>query len=110
MHEAPGSRQIGGVAGSTDTTELAGGSTTTWGCTISDSDVRASNFGVDLDLVKVSGGGGSTMRADDICLTVFYTPEPGLSLQLASGVLALAVLGKRRRCANGRRSERCPTR
>jgi hypothetical protein len=78
----------------------AGGSTTTWGCTISDSDVRASDFGLDLDLVKLTGGGGATTRTDDICLRVFYTPEPGLLLQLASGVLALAMFGKRRRCAN----------
>ena len=97
----------GCFAGSTDTTELAGGSTTTWGCTISDSDVRASDFGVDLDLVKLTGAGNVTMSTDDICLTVFYMPEPGLLLQLASGALALAVLCKRRRCANGRRSKRC---
>jgi hypothetical protein len=98
----------GCFAGPTDTTELAGGSTTTWGCTISESDLRSSNFGVDLDLVKLTGGDGATMSTDDICLKVFFVPEPGVLLQLASGVLVLAVLGERRRCANGRRSERCP--
>jgi hypothetical protein len=86
----------GCFAGSTDTTELAGGSTTTWGCTISDSDVRASNFGVDLDLVQLTGGSGATMSTDDICLTVFYTPEPGAVLQLVAGGVGLAFLNKRR--------------
>jgi hypothetical protein len=86
----------GCFAGSTDTTELAGGSTTTWGCTISDSDVRASNFGVDLDLVKLTGGGGAEMSTDDICLRVFYTPEPGAVLQLLSGGVGLAWLQRRR--------------
>jgi hypothetical protein len=82
--------------GLTDTTELAGGSTTTWGCTISDSDVRASNFGVDLDLVKLTGGDGATMRTDDICLRVFYAPEPGAMLQLFAGGVGLAWLQRRR--------------
>jgi hypothetical protein len=86
----------GCFAGSTDTTELAGGSTTTWGCTISDSDVRASNFGVDLDLVKLNGGGVAAMSTDDICLTVFYAPEPGAILQLVSGGVGLAWLQRRR--------------
>jgi hypothetical protein len=90
----------GCFAGSTDTTERAGGSATTWGCTISDADVRASDFGVDLDLVRRTGGGNATMRTDDICLTVFYLPEPGLLLQLVSGLLGLAMLDKRRRSAN----------
>jgi hypothetical protein len=86
----------GCFAGTADTTERAGGSTTTWGCTISDSDVRASNFGVDLDLVKLAGGGGATMWTDDICLTVFYAPEPGAMLQLVSGGVGLAWLQRRR--------------
>jgi hypothetical protein len=53
---------------------------------------------------------GDSGAAGAPLLQVAYTPmpEPGLLLQLASGVLALAVLGKRRRCAKGRRSERCP--
>jgi hypothetical protein len=86
----------GCFAGSTDTTELAGGSTTTWGCVISDADVRASNFGVDLDLVKLSGGGGATMRTDDIRVTVFFAPEPSALLQLVSGGVGLAWLQRRR--------------
>jgi hypothetical protein len=86
----------GCFAGSTDTTELAGGSTTTWGCTISDSDVRASNFGVDLDLVKRTGASNATMSVDDICLRVFYLPEPGALLQLVSGGVGLAWLQRRR--------------
>ena len=86
----------GCFAGSTDTTELAGGSTTTWGCTISDSDVRASNFGVDLDLVRLTGSGAATMWTDDICLTVFFAPEPGALLQLVSGGVGLAWLHRRR--------------
>jgi hypothetical protein len=86
----------GCFAGSIDTIELAGGSTTTWGCTISDSDVRASNFGVDLDLAKLTGGGNATMMTDDICLTVFYAPEPGMMLQLLSGGVGLAWLQRRR--------------
>ncbi len=86
----------GCFAGTADTTELAGGSATTWGCAISDADVRASNFGVDLDLVRLTGSGGATMWTDDICLTVFYLPEPGVMLQLASGVVGLAWLQRRR--------------
>ena len=86
----------GCFAGSTDTTELAGGPTTTWGCTISDTDVRASNFGVDLDLVRLSGSGNATTMIDDICLTVFFAPEPGLILQLLSGGAGLAWLQQRR--------------
>jgi len=92
----------GCFAGSTDTTEAAGGSTTTWGCVISDADVRASNFGVDLDLVKLSGGGGATMRTDDICVTVFFAPEPGAILQLVAGGVGLAFLNKRRLRKNRR--------
>jgi hypothetical protein len=38
---------------------------------------------------------------DDICVTVFFAPEPGLLLQLAAGLLGLVVLDKRRRSANG---------
>jgi hypothetical protein len=86
----------GCFAGSTDTFELAGGSATTWGCTISDADVRASDFGVDLDLVKRAGGGAATMGTDDICLTVFFLPEPGGMLQLISGGIGLAWLQRRR--------------
>jgi len=86
----------GCFAGSTDTSELAGGSAATWGCTISDADVRAPNFGVDLDLVKLTGGGTATMGTDDICLTVFFLPEPGLMLQLISGGVGLAWLQRRR--------------
>jgi hypothetical protein len=86
----------GCFAGTADTTERAGGSTTTWGCAISDSDVRAFNFGVDLDVVKLTGGGSATMWTDDICLTVFYAPEPGALLQLVSGVAGLAWLQRRR--------------
>jgi len=93
----------GCFAGSTDTTELAGGPATMWCCTISDSDVRASDFGVDLDLVKLTGGGAATMSVDDICLTVFYAPEPGVMLQLVSGGVGLAWLQRRRnRRARGR--------
>jgi hypothetical protein len=96
----------GCFAGSTDTTELAGGSTTTWGCTISDSDVRASNFGVDLDLVRLAGGGGATMMIDDICVTVFFAPEPSALLQLVSGGVGLVWLQRRRnrRVKTGSRS------
>jgi len=86
----------GCFAGTADTTERAGGSATTWGCTISDSDVRASNFGVDLDLVKQAGGGAATMFTDDICLTVSFVPEPGALLQLVSGGVGLALLQRRR--------------
>jgi len=86
----------GCFAGSTDTTEIAGGPATTWGCTISDSDVRAPDFGVDLDLVKRSGGGIATMYTDDICLRIFYMPEPSAALQLISGVVGLAWLRRRR--------------
>jgi hypothetical protein len=67
-------------------------------------------------VVIISGSGDRVAESFDgdaasaPLLQVAYTPmpEPGLLLQLASGVLALAVLGKRRRCANGRRNERCP--
>jgi hypothetical protein len=86
----------GCFASSTDTTELAGGSATTWGCTISGSDVRAADFGVDLDLIRLNGGGNATMMTDDICLTVFYLPEPGAMLQLVSGGIGLAWLQRRR--------------
>jgi hypothetical protein len=44
------------------------------------------------DLITANG------NSDDV--TVTPTPEPGLLLQLASGVLALAMLDKRRRRAN----------
>ena len=44
---------------------------------------------------------GPTYTCGNYQVTIAVTmPEPGLLLQLASGVLALVVLGKRRRCAN----------
>jgi hypothetical protein len=86
----------GCFSGSTDTIERAGGPASMWGCAISDSDVRSPDFGVDLDLARVSGGGSATMATDDICLTVFYLPEPGALLQLLSGGVGLAWLQRRR--------------
>jgi hypothetical protein len=46
---------------------------------------------------------GAHLEEGDYSLTVSITavPEPGLLSQLASALLALVVLDKRRRCANG---------
>ena len=49
-----------------------------------------------LDLVQLSGGGNATTMTDDICLTVFFAPEPGLMLQLLSGGAGMAWLQRRR--------------
>lgn len=93
----------GCFAGTTDTTELAGGPATTWGCAINDSDVRTPGFGVDLDVVRRTGGGNAQMHTDDICLRVFYMPEPGAILQLIAGGVGLAWLQRSRK---RRRQER----
>jgi hypothetical protein len=52
---------------------------------------------------------GAHFEEGEYLLSVTVLPEPGLPLQLASGLLGLVVLYKRRRCANRERERRADT-
>jgi hypothetical protein len=68
----------------TDAVRTLGSSTDKWGLTLAESDVEATNFGVLVTAVKVTGGGGAQLLVDHVQITVHYTAGQAVSITAAT--------------------------
>ena len=74
-------KATGGDWGGSDITTTYGGSTDTWGVSLSESDVEASNFGLAF---RAEGFTGLQAEVDHVTMTVYFTA--GMTSELVPGM------------------------
>lgn len=69
-------RATGTTYTTTDVVETVGSATDLWGLTLSDTDVTASNFGIELGVAGSALTGNRTVSIDDLEIKIYYTLNP----------------------------------
>lgn len=75
-----------------DAEKTYGGAADTWSAGLSDSDIRASTFGIDFSAWDSLGGGGTEARVDCISIRVYWEYKPSqIAASVAVGIAPTAT-------------------